>query len=121
MGIVNELPINSKTAKELRICLDKNLEKWFDTKIKNLYNYTTRKNMLTIFKHDGYRFYFYSNEHLPKHIHVENGDGYARVVLKTLEVTDRYNLKSKELKQIVKLVEEHKTEIKEAWNEYFKE
>ena len=76
--------------------------------------------MPTIFKHDGYRFYFYSNEHLPEHIHVENGDGYARVVLETLEVTDNYHLKSKELKQIIKLVKEHKSKIEGAWHEYFK-
>ena len=42
--------------------------------------------MPTVFRYEGYRFYFYSNEH----IHIENGDGYARVVLKTLEVTDSY-------------------------------
>jgi uncharacterized protein YpmS len=77
--------------------------------------------MPTIFKYDGYRFYFYSNEHLPEHIHVENGDGYARVILETLEVTDSYNLKSKELKLIVKLVQEHKAKIEGAWHEYFRE
>ncbi len=77
--------------------------------------------MPTLLKYNSYRFYFYSNEHLPEHIHVEDGDGYARVVLETLEVTDSYNFKSKELKLIVKLVEEHKTKIKGAWNEYFRE
>ncbi len=76
--------------------------------------------MPTVFRYDSYRFYFYSNEHLPEHIHIENGDGYARVVLKTLEVTDSYNFKSKELKQIVKLVKEHKSKIEGAWYEYFK-
>ena len=64
--------------------------------------------MPTVFKYEGYRFYFYSNEHLPKHIHVENGDGYARVVLETLEVTDSYKLKSKELKKVIKLVQENR-------------
>ena len=47
--------------------------------------------------------------------------GYARVELDTLDITDNYNLKSKELKLIVKLVKEHKTKIKRAWNEYFKQ
>jgi len=77
--------------------------------------------MPTIFRYDGYRFYFYSNEHLPEHIHIENGDGYARVELDTLEVTDSYNLKSKEIKLIIKLVKKHKKEIEGAWNEYFRE
>jgi len=75
--------------------------------------------MPTVFKYDGYRFYFYSNEHLPQHIHVENGDGYARVVLETLEVTDSYNLNSKELKKVVKLVQSNREKIEGAWNEYF--
>jgi NADH:ubiquinone oxidoreductase subunit D len=75
--------------------------------------------MPTIFKYGGYRFYFYSNEHLPEHIHVENGDVYARVVLETLEVTDSYKCNSKELKKIVKLVQENRSKIKGAWNEYF--
>lgn len=75
--------------------------------------------MPTVFKQEGYRFYFYSNEHLPEHIHVENGDGYARVILETLEVTDSYKFNSKELKKIVKLVSENRTKIEGAWHEYF--
>ena len=77
--------------------------------------------MPTVFKYNGYRFYFYSNEHLPEHIHVENGSCYARVVLETLEVTDSYNLKSKELKEIILLVKKHKDKIIGAWNEHFKQ
>lgn len=75
--------------------------------------------MPTVFKQEGYRFYFYSNEHLPEHIHVENGDGYARVILETLEVTDSYQFNSKELKKIIKLVSENRTKIEGAWHEYF--
>ena len=33
--------------------------------------------MPTIFKKDGYRFFFYSNEHLPIHVHVTHGGGEA--------------------------------------------
>ncbi len=51
---------------------------------------------------------------------MENGDGYARIVLETLEVIDSYSLKTKELKQIIKLVREHKSEIEGAWREYFR-
>ena len=76
--------------------------------------------MSIVFKYKGYRFYFYSNEHLPEHIHVENGDGQARVVLETLEVTDSYKLNSKELKKVVKLVHENREKIKGVWNEYFR-
>lgn len=58
--------------------------------------------MLTVFKQEGYRFYFY-----------------ARVILETLEVTDSYKFNSKELKKIVKLVSENRTKIEGAWHEYF--
>jgi len=76
--------------------------------------------MPTVFKYKGYRFYFYSNEHLPEYIHVENGDGYARIVLETLEVTDSYKLNSKELKKVIKLVQENREKIEGAWYEYFR-
>jgi len=59
----------------------------------------------TIFKIDGYRFFFFSNEHTPEHIHIEKADVYARIELETLTVTDSYNLNSKELKKLIKLVE----------------
>jgi hypothetical protein len=77
--------------------------------------------MPTIFRYEGYRFYFYSNEHLPEHIHVENGDAYARVELDSLEVTDRYGANSKELKKIVKVVRDNRAKIKGAWHDYFSE
>jgi len=31
--------------------------------------------MSTIFEKDGYKFFFYSNEHLPIHAHVRHGGG----------------------------------------------
>lgn len=27
---------------------------------------------------EGYRYYFYSNEHMPEHVHVKNGSGKAK-------------------------------------------
>ena len=35
-------------------------------------NYTTMPTILFLF---GLRFFFYSDEHLPMHVHVKNGDG----------------------------------------------
>ncbi len=76
--------------------------------------------MPTILRLDGYRFFFFSDEHMPEHIHVEKADSYARIELESLKVTDSYNLTSKELKNIVKLVNKNKTKLKEGWDEYFK-
>ena len=76
--------------------------------------------MPTILKIDGFRFFFFSDEHTPEHIHIEKGDSYARIELAELKVTDSYNLNSKELKKLLKLVKENRDKLKGAWNEYFK-
>jgi hypothetical protein len=75
--------------------------------------------MPTVFRIDGYRFFFFSDEHNPKHIHIEKADSYARIELESLNVTDKYNINSKELKKLVKLVEENIDTLQGAWDEYF--
>ena len=35
--------------------------------------------MPTILKIDGWRFFFFSDEHTPEHIHIEKADSYARI------------------------------------------
>lgn len=77
--------------------------------------------MPTIFKIDGYRFFFFSDEHTPEHIHIEKADAYARVELETFKITDSYNLNSKELKKLLKLVKENQKKLQGAWDEYFKQ
>ena len=76
--------------------------------------------MPTIFRKDGYRFFFFSDEHLPKHVHIEKGDSYVRIELLSLRVTDRYKISQKEIKKLLKLVEENRIVLTGAWNEYFK-
>jgi len=68
--------------------------------------------MPTVLRIEGFRFFFFSDEHLPKHIHIEKGDGYARIELATLKVTDSYNLNFKELKKLIKI-------LQRSWDEYF--
>ena len=36
----------------------------------------------------GLRFFFYSDEHLPMHVHVKNGDGKAKIIIETAEVVE---------------------------------
>lgn len=82
---------------------------------------TQRIAMPTVLRIEGYRFFFFSNEHLPQHIHIEKGDGYARIELETVKVTDSYNLNAKELKKLSELVKHNNEKLRKAWNEYFKE
>ena len=77
--------------------------------------------MPTVFRFDGYRFFFFSNEHTPEHVHVEKGDGYAKVEIKSLKVVENYGFSSKELKKITRLVQSKRDYLLGAWSEYFKE
>ena len=77
--------------------------------------------MPTVLRIEGFRFFFFSDEHSPSHIHIEKGDAYARIELQTIKVTDSYNLNPKELKKLRTLVEKNREILMEAWNEYFKE
>ena len=75
--------------------------------------------MPTIFHQDGFRFFFYSNEHRPIHIHVRRGDGEAVFEVEG-EVTLRESkgLKLHELNRAEKLAEENKSLIIQKWHEY---
>ena len=77
--------------------------------------------MPTIFILDGFRFFFYSgDENEPIHVHVEKGDGIAKVWLEpNLEPQYFVNFKAKEVKRILQLCEEHAEFLKDKWNEYF--
>ena len=67
----------------------------------------------------GLRFYFYSEEHLPIHVHVESGDGKAKINVETAEVIENKGLKPKDLKRAVEAVRLYKEDIINSWNEYF--
>jgi len=75
--------------------------------------------MPTILRINGYRFFFFSNEHEPIHIHIEKSDKYAKIDVKSIEVIENYKFTSKELKELVKIVKANQEKIVEAWNEYF--
>ena len=77
--------------------------------------------MPTIMYLFGLRFYFYSEEHLPIHVHVQNGDGKAKINVDTLEVMENKGVKPADLKKAIEAVKTYQTDIKEAWYEYFDE
>jgi hypothetical protein len=64
--------------------------------------------MPTIFEKDGFRFFFYNNEHRPIHVHVRYGGGEA-----VFNVEEQVELSKAE-----KLAEENKKLIIEKWHEY---
>ena len=75
--------------------------------------------MPVIFEQDGYRFFFYSNEHLPIHVHVRYGGGEAIFVLEDqIVLRESIGLKVKELSRAQELAESHKEDIIRKWDEH---
>ena len=75
--------------------------------------------MPTIFEEDGYRFFFYSNEHLPVHAHVRYGGGEAAFEIGDfVELRDSQNMKLNELKKAQKLAIAHRELILEKWHDF---
>ncbi len=76
--------------------------------------------MPTVFTQNGFRFFFYSNEHTPIHVHVRNGDGEAVFeIQEEVALLESVGLKTQELNAAERLAEEHKKLIVQKWHEYF--
>lgn len=75
--------------------------------------------MPTLLLEKGFKFFFYANEHEPKHIHVLKSGDYAKIDLKTLMVTKNY-LKPTDLKKAIEIVKVHQEAFERRWDEYFR-
>lgn len=76
--------------------------------------------MPKIFERDGYRFFFYSNEHLPIHVHVRYGSGEGVFeVGQGVELRESQGLKVRELAKAEELASEQRGLIIEKWHEHF--
>jgi len=72
--------------------------------------------MPEVFRIFGMRFFFFANEHLPIHIHVQNADGRAKFqVLPKVKLLVNKGLKSSDLKLAQAVIEENETNIIHAW------
>jgi len=72
----------------------------------------------TLLNLNGFKFFFYANEHDPMHIHVSYGDGFAKIELSSLKVVQNY-MKPKDLKLALAITKEHKEMFERRWNEWF--
>ena len=74
----------------------------------------------TIFLYKGYRFFFNSREEKRKHIHIATSVGTAKFWIEPIiRLADYYNMYSKQLTDLMKIVEEKKDEIIKEWNKHF--
>lgn len=76
--------------------------------------------MPTVFEKDGFRFFFYSNDHRPIHVHVRKGGGEAVFVVEgDVELRESAGMKLKDLSRAEDLAKEFREAIIAYWNEHF--
>ena len=75
--------------------------------------------MPRVFEKDGYRFFFYSNEHGPIHVHVQHGSGEAVFNMEpNVELRESQGLKVRELAKAEELAAQHRQVIIQKWHEH---
>lgn len=75
--------------------------------------------MPTVFTKNGFRFFFYSNEHRPIHVHVRKGGGEAVFEVEAeVSLRESVGLTTKELREAEELAEEHGQLIITKWHEH---
>lgn len=76
--------------------------------------------MPTILRHGPYRLFFYSADgDEPMHVHVERDNHVAKFWLDPVRLQRSGGFRQPELVRVAEMIEEHRTVIIEAWNEYF--
>lgn len=79
--------------------------------------------MPKVFERNGYKFFFFSNEGIPRepcHIHVRKSERLAKFRLDPeIRLASSWAMSSSELNDLERVVEEKADLIRRKWNEYF--
>jgi hypothetical protein len=76
--------------------------------------------MPTVLRVGPYRFFFYAGDGgEPPHVHVERDDGEAKFWLDPVRLERCRGFRRKEVNRIRELIEEHRDQLLEGWNEFF--
>jgi len=76
--------------------------------------------MPTILRDGPYRFFFYSGDgEEPVHVHIERDDKIAKVWLDPIRLQSSGGFNRSEISKILKVVENKRENMTEAWNDYF--
>ncbi len=76
--------------------------------------------MPTILRIGPFRFFFYAGDlYEPIHVHVEQDDKIAKFWLEPIRLGSSSGFNRVELSKILKIINENRDEILEAWNEFF--
>lgn len=74
--------------------------------------------MPTLLNEQGYKFFFYANEHPPPHVHVMKSGGWAKIEIQSGEVIYS-SLKPRELAACLDLLGVYRVSFLEQWYEWF--
>ena len=74
----------------------------------------------TVFRHGGFRFYFFSREEVRIHIHVHHSTGEAKFWLEPgVELATNFGLSQRNIAAALRLIQEREYEIRAAWQKHF--
>jgi hypothetical protein len=76
----------------------------------------------TVFREGPFRFFFFSREEERLHVHVQSAEGEAKFWLDpAVELARNYGLDARDLRKIEAVIEHREQEIRDAWNEHFRD
>lgn len=74
----------------------------------------------TVFKWKNYRFFFFSREERRPHVHASCPEGEAKFWLHPgVELARNHGLSPEQVKELIRMVEEKKHDILNAWRKHF--
>lgn len=77
----------------------------------------------TVHREGPWRFFFYANDHLPPHVHVEGNNGSAKILLDpdcTVIPKYTFGLNAAQVERARRIVSANRKDFLEDWNAYFK-
>ena len=76
--------------------------------------------MPTVYRNGPYRFFFYAGDaDEPPHVHVERDEKIAKFWLDPVRLQRSGGFRRPELRRMEQIIREARTELLEAWNDYF--
>jgi Domain of unknown function (DUF4160) len=75
--------------------------------------------MPEIFRFFGIRFFYFSNDYLPIHVHIKTSDGTAKFEIEPLSLIENKGIKMKDIYLAESIIEENKELIIIHWNDFF--
>ena len=79
--------------------------------------------MPVVFRQGGLRYFFFSNEGMPReprHVHVKGGGRDAKVWLEPdVAIEESYGFNSSELSTILRIIAENRDRLLRAWDDHF--